>query len=99
MAAARPVVATDVGGAREAIIDGQTGYIVPVGDEHAMASSIVDLLHNPEKAGAMGILGQELVARKFSCGARLQRTEELYERLLAHRSFSVRRDIRRVVQG
>jgi glycosyltransferase involved in cell wall biosynthesis len=99
MAAARPVVATDVGGAREVIVDGQTGYIVAAGDDHAMASSIIDLLHNPEKARAMGIRGQELVLQKFSCEARLERTEELYERLLARRSVPVRRDIRRVVQG
>lgn len=99
MAAARPVVATDVGGAREAIIDGQTGYIVAAGDDHAMASSIIDLLHNPEKARAMGIRGQELVSQKFSCEARLERTEELYERLLARRVVPVRRNIRGVVQG
>lgn len=99
MAAARPVVATDVGGAREVIVDGKTGYIVAAGDDHAMASSIIDLLHNPEKARAMGIRGQELVSQKFSCEARLERTEELYERLLARRSVPVRRDIRRVVQG
>jgi glycosyltransferase involved in cell wall biosynthesis len=98
MAAARPVVATDVGGAREAIIQGQTGHIVAAGDEQAMASRIIDLLRNPEKARAMGIRGQELVARKFSSAARLERTEELYERLLRCRSVPVRRDIRRVVQ-
>ena len=81
------------------IVDGKTGYIVAAGDDHAMASSIIDLLHNPEKARAMGIRGQELVSQKFSCEARLERTEELYERLLARRVVPVRRNIRGVVQG
>ena len=37
MAAARPVVATDVGGAKEAIVEGETGYLVKSGDENGMA--------------------------------------------------------------
>lgn len=97
MAAARPVVATDVGGAREAVVDAQTGYIVAAGDEHAMASRIIELLRNPEQARAMGMRGRELVAQKFSCEARLERTEELYEQLLARRRAPMRRDVHAVV--
>jgi glycosyltransferase involved in cell wall biosynthesis len=98
MAAARPVVATNVGGTREAVIDGQTGYIVAAGDEHAMAGRIIELLQSPEQARAMGKRGRDLVAQKFSCEARLERTEELYERLLAGRRIPMRRGMRAVVQ-
>jgi len=97
MAAARPVVTTDVGGAREAVINGETGYVVPAGDEQAMASRIIELLRNPAQARAMGARGRELVKRKFSCEARLERTEELYERLLARSPISTRRGISRGV--
>ncbi|MDQ3255485.1 MAG: glycosyltransferase, partial [Acidobacteriota bacterium] len=97
MAAARPVVTTDVGGAREAVIDGETGYVVPASDAQAMANRIIELLRNPAQARAMGARGRELVGRKFSCEARLERTEQLYERLLAQRPISTRRDINRKV--
>ena len=60
MAAARPVVATDVGGAREAVTEGETGYIVAPGDDIAMADRIISLLQEPEKARAMGERGLAL---------------------------------------
>ncbi len=82
MAAARPVVVTDVGGAREAVVDGETGYLVPAGDDEAMAARIVTLLREPARARAMGARGRQRVAEKFSCGAQLERTQELYARLL-----------------
>jgi glycosyltransferase involved in cell wall biosynthesis len=97
MAAARPVVTTNAGGALEAVIEGETGYIVPVGDEQSMASRISVLLRNPEQARTMGSRGRELVAQKFSCEARLERTEELYERLLARRQVAIHGDIHAVV--
>lgn len=82
MAAARPVVATDVGGAREVVVDGQTGHLVLSGDDLTMAERIVSLLKEPEKARAMGALGKQVVEEKFSCGAQLSRTEALYDKLL-----------------
>lgn len=83
MAAGRPVVATDVGGAREAVVSGENGYLVPAGDHEKMAACIISLLAAPEQARAMGERGR-LVARKdFSSEAQLHKTETLYERLLA----------------
>jgi glycosyltransferase involved in cell wall biosynthesis len=83
MAAARPVVVTDVGGAREAAIDKETGFIVPPGDPEAMASRIVELLSQPDLARAMGERGRERVEQEFSCRSQLERTENLYDKLLA----------------
>ncbi|HXG90748.1 MAG TPA: glycosyltransferase family 4 protein [Blastocatellia bacterium] len=83
MAAARPVVATDVGGAREAIIEGETGYIVQPDDYVAMAERIISLLRDPERSRAMGEMGRRRVLENFSCEAQLERTHELYERTLA----------------
>ena len=83
MAAARPVVATDVGGAREAIIEGETGYLVAAGDDAAMAERIITLLRDPAAARAMGASGRRLVEEKFSCEAQLERTQSLYDQLLA----------------
>jgi glycosyltransferase involved in cell wall biosynthesis len=89
MAAARPVVATDVGGAREAIIVGETGYIVPAGDDEKMAARIIELLLAPERARAMGERGKLIVEEKFSCETQLARTRELYDRLLTRTALTV----------
>lgn len=91
MACARPVVATAVGGAREQVVDGETGYIVQPGDDEAMATHIIGLLRDPERARLMGQRGRRIVQEKFSCAAQLQSTEALYERLLAGKAERSRR--------
>jgi glycosyltransferase involved in cell wall biosynthesis len=83
MAASRPVVATNVGGAAEAILDGQTGYLVYPGDHETMATRIASLLRNPAHAIEMGKRGRMAVEQRFSCEAQLSRTVNLYEGLLA----------------
>lgn len=93
MGASRPVVATNVGGAREAIIEGETGYLAPPGDYEMMAARITELLRNPERARSMGRRGRQVVEQKFSPAAQLAKTEQLYDRLLSRvkvRSPSVR---------
>ena len=82
MAAGRPVVVTDVGGAREAVREGETGHLVAAGDEAGMADHLISLLREPERAQAMGERGRRVVEQNFSCAARLARTEQLYDRLL-----------------
>jgi len=83
MAAGRPVVATNVGGAPEVIVEGETGYLVSPGDDAMMASRIISLLRDPERAKQFGAAGRRLVETNFSCEAQLTKTEELYNRLLA----------------
>jgi L-malate glycosyltransferase len=83
MAAARPVVATDVGGAREAIVEGETGYIVSSGDDAALAERIIQLLRQPELARRMGEQGRQRVVDEFSCERHLQNTLDLYDELLS----------------
>ncbi len=83
MAAARPVVATNVGGASEAIVENETGYLVQAEDDEALAARIIDLLRDPQRARAMGEKGRRLIEQNFSCAAQLARTEKLYDQLLA----------------
>jgi L-malate glycosyltransferase len=82
MAAGRPVVATDVGGAREAIIEAGTGYLVKSGDDRTMAERIIYLLQQPKEARVMGEKGRDSIEERFSLTAQLQNTEALYDRLL-----------------
>lgn len=88
MAAGRPVVATDVGGAREAVVDGVTGYIVRPEDFPTMAQRMIELLRNPDRARSMGGRGRRRVQACFSCDAQLTRVEELYNRLLSPTQYS-----------
>ena len=82
MAAGRPVVSTDVGGAREAIVHGETGYLVPAGDHERMADHIISLLLQPDNARSMGECGRRRVSDKFSSLKQLQNVESLYNELL-----------------
>jgi L-malate glycosyltransferase len=82
MAAAHPVVATNIGGAREAVVEGETGYLIEPGDDATLASRIISLLRDPERARRMGEQGLRVVKEHFSCEAQLERVETLYERLL-----------------
>jgi L-malate glycosyltransferase len=90
MAASRPVVATDVGGAREVVVEGETGYLVRPGDDETMADRIAALLANPSLAREIGAKGRGLVEREFSCEAQLERTEALYKRMLTRSTWRAR---------
>jgi glycosyltransferase involved in cell wall biosynthesis len=57
MAAGCPVVATDVGGVREVVVDGESGYLVEARDHEAMSRQILRLLDAPQRARTMGIRG------------------------------------------
>lgn len=57
-ACGKPVIATDTGGVRDAIIDGQTGIIVPDGDIPGIARAIRELLRDPEKTRRLGEEGR-----------------------------------------
>ena len=66
MAAARPVVATDVGGMRDALLDGATGRLVPAGDPAALADALASVLEDAAGADAMGRAGRERAEALFS---------------------------------
>lgn len=94
MAARRPVVVTDVGGAREMVEDGETGYLVQAGDDQTMAARIISLLDEPERAREMGERGRRVVEDRFSCAAQLRRIQELYDRLLARATQPLRQNVK-----
>lgn len=83
MAAGLPVVATAVGGVREAVVEGRTGFIVPPGDEELMAKRLIEIFNDPERARAMGDLGRSIVEERFGFEHHLRNTLELYEELLS----------------
>lgn len=80
-AAALPAVCTDVGGAKEVIVDGETGYLVPAGNAEALADRIVHLLNNPSSK-EMGTLARQRVQNLFSIDSTARQYQELYMRTL-----------------
>ena len=82
MAARRAVVATNVGGASEAIVEGETGHLVNAGDDRAMAERLIALLRDPEKRRTMGLNGRRRVEQRFSTENRLEATKTLYRKFL-----------------
>jgi phosphatidylinositol alpha-1,6-mannosyltransferase len=75
-AAGLPVIGGDSGGAPEAILAGESGYVVPGGDVTALAGRLTELLADPAAAAAMGEKGMAWVQREWRwdlVAARLQR--------------------------
>ncbi|MFD0572943.1 glycosyltransferase family 4 protein [Kitasatospora gansuensis] len=60
-----PVIAGDSGGAPDAVLEGETGYVVPGGSPEAVAERIVRLLHDPELRRTMGEAGRRWVERSW----------------------------------
>jgi glycosyltransferase involved in cell wall biosynthesis len=66
MALGRPVVACDVGGSSEAVVDGETGLVVEPGDPAAAAKALAALAADPEWARAMGERGRARQRERYS---------------------------------
>lgn len=78
MAASKPVIATRVPGTSEAIVDGETGILVPLRDSTQLAESIKKLLADRELAQKMGKAGRQRVDMYFSVERMVDETEKVY---------------------
>jgi len=78
MASEVPVVATRVGGLPEVVTDGESGYLVPVGDTDEMARRLVELAGNSELRHRMGRAARERAVRLFPIDKVVGMYEDLY---------------------
>ena len=81
-AAARPVVATDVGGVRSVVQNGATGYLVPSGDIASMAERIARLLADRQLANQLGTTARQEIAIRFGSDRLVEDVANLYRELL-----------------
>jgi glycosyltransferase involved in cell wall biosynthesis len=81
-AAGCPIVATDAGGVREAVLPGETGIVVPIKDARALANGILELTRDPGRGRMMAERGRERVVRQFNAHVLTERTLEVYSRVL-----------------
>ena len=82
-ACGRPLIATDVAGCRQAVVDGVTGMLVPARDSVALATAIAALLADPERRRAMGVAARADAEKRFDKAIVLERTLALYRDSLA----------------
>lgn len=93
MATGKPIVATNVGGNPEIVMDGETGIIAPPRDPENMAGALLKILSNRELAREMGRKGRERVEKEFSLEKMTRGYEAIYEELLAKKGLIVGRPL------
>lgn len=81
-AASLPVVATDCGGNRDLVREGETGHVVSVGDHHALADRLIALLRQPEQARALGQAARRSVEQRHRPEVVCRQFADLYRRVL-----------------
>jgi N-acetyl-alpha-D-glucosaminyl L-malate synthase BshA len=90
MAAAKPVVASNVGGIPELVKNGINGILANTNNTKELATALTFLLDNPELAKNMGLQNREYVAKNFSWEKTAKMTSELYERILGRSTIKKR---------
>ncbi len=83
MACHVPVIATAVGGLPEVVIDGETGFLVPVGDVQAMAEAGIRVLTDESLGRRLGRNGRKRAVEAFDQDRVVGRYREIYERVVA----------------
>jgi glycosyltransferase involved in cell wall biosynthesis len=81
MACSLPCVVTRVGGNSEAVLDGETGFVVAPEDHAAAGDRILRLLRDPQRRAAMGAESRRVVSDKFTAGKMAADLAAFYERL------------------
>lgn len=85
MAQGRLVVASDVGGHKELITDGQTGWLFKANDAHALAQTVLGVLSKPDSWPAVKNAGRRLVEQERNWKSSVSRYQKIYETLIAQR--------------
>jgi glycosyltransferase involved in cell wall biosynthesis len=76
-----PVVATPVGGIRETVVEGETGWLVPPRDPRALADRIAWVLDHPEAARTVALEARRQARERYSEAGMVERTLALYEEI------------------
>jgi glycosyltransferase involved in cell wall biosynthesis len=77
MSAKLPVIATDVSGTREVVIDKKTGLLIPKADSAAIANAMLTLLDNRDFGKRMGEAGFQRIQESFSVDSMCEKYEQL----------------------
>jgi L-malate glycosyltransferase len=83
MACAVPVISTSTGGVPEVVTDGESGYLLPVGDLEGMATRAIEILCDSTVEERMGAAARQVAIEKFDVAVVVPRYREMYERVIA----------------
>ncbi len=86
MRAGLPVVASNVGGVAEAVIDSKTGFLAQCGDEFGFRARLRELIERPALRGQMGAAGRKRYETEFTLESMLRKTLAVYQEVLNGRS-------------
>ncbi len=78
-----PVIASDTGGIPEAVINGETGYLVPPGNVESLADAILHLAQDKDLRSKMGRAGREFVKNHYLWDNCADKMAQLYDRLIS----------------
>jgi glycosyltransferase involved in cell wall biosynthesis len=84
MALAKPVIATEIDGVKETLVNGHNGLLVEPGNSSALAGAIIDLLKHKDKALALAVQARKTVEEKFNLAQKIKQHQELYEEMMSH---------------
>lgn len=93
MTVGKAVVGSDLAGIREAMVETETGELVPPNDPDRLAEALARVLADPDRRRAMGANGRRRVEALFSESLMLRRLTELYDDLCAHIGPPVHRPV------
>jgi len=82
MAMGKPVIATDVGGNKDVIVDGENGFLVPPGNPSSISSNLKGLIEREDLRKEMGSINRETVKRRFSWKDSVSKVESVYKNLI-----------------
>jgi glycosyltransferase involved in cell wall biosynthesis len=82
MAFGRPVVASDVGGIPEVVVDGETGLLVPSCNPEALAAALVRLAGDRSQMRQFGMAGKQRVEQDFNPQERVKKVADIYRQVL-----------------
>jgi glycosyltransferase involved in cell wall biosynthesis len=78
----KPVIATNVGGIPEVVLDGKTGYLVEPKNPGALADAVCGLIRDRDMMRRLGLAGKERVEAEFDPNARVRKIVRMYQALL-----------------
>jgi len=83
MSLGRAILATDVGGVREAVVDGESGMLVPAGDHEALADGLIGLLDDPDRRHRLGVAAQQRQRALYTTTQMIEGISAIYSEVCA----------------
>ena len=82
MASGKPVIGTPIGSTSEMIVDGVTGYVIPLDSIEAIAGRIIQLAGNPARCVQIGAAARKHAENVFCVEKHVQKVQNIYEKLI-----------------